>query len=135
VYWPGFLSGGAKLDALAEAEMFVLPSYSENFGIAVIEAMAAGVPVIVTDQVGICREIEEGGAGLVTPPEVDPLRNAIVRLLSDDAYRTSLCRNAVSTAHSQFAAPVVFDKLIAAYRSVSGGTIRHSSESIRVSVG
>ncbi|HTA42757.1 MAG TPA: glycosyltransferase [Bryobacteraceae bacterium] len=135
VYWPGFLSGEAKLDALAEATVFVLPSYSENFGIAVIEAMAAGLPVVVTDQVGICREIAAGEAGIVTTTEVAPLKSAMLRVLGDDAYRASLAKNAVATAHSQFAAPIVIDKLIAAYRSVLGGNFGHSAETIRVSVG
>src|SRR6185436_15853567 len=57
VYWAGFLSGKEKLAALADADVFVLPSYSENFGVAVVEAMAARLPVVISDQVGIHREV------------------------------------------------------------------------------
>lgn len=118
VYWPGFLSGPAKAAALADADVFVLPSYSENFGIAVVEAMALGVPVILTDQVGICREVAASNAGLVTAPEVDPLRSALVRLLADDAARATIGRNGAALARSQFSPPVVLKKLTEAYDSV-----------------
>jgi glycosyltransferase involved in cell wall biosynthesis len=118
VYWPGFLSGSAKAAALADADVFVLPSYSENFGIAVIEAMALGVPVIVTDQVGVCREVEASNAGLVTRPEVGPLQGALVRLLNDGAARVAIGRNGAALAHSQFSPPVVLKKLTQAYDSV-----------------
>jgi len=121
VYWPGFLSGPAKAAALADADVFVLPSYSENFGIAVIEAMALGVPVILTDQVGVCREVAAGNAGLVTAPEIDPLRHALVRLLTDDAARAEIGRNGAALARSQFSPPVVLKKLAEAYNSVLAG--------------
>jgi len=118
VHWPGFLSGSAKAAALADADVFVLPSYSENFGIAVIEAMALGVPVVLTDQVGVCREVAASNAGLVTRPEVGPLQGALVRLLSDDAGRAAIGRNGAALAHSQFSPPVVLKKLTQAYDSV-----------------
>jgi glycosyltransferase involved in cell wall biosynthesis len=121
VYWPGFLEGEAKQGALGEAEVFVLPSYSENFGIAVIEAMAAGVPVIITDRVGICREVGEGNAGLVTPPASEPLSRAMVRLLSDEPFRMALGQNGRALARSRFAPDAVIDKLIGGYESVLPG--------------
>ncbi|HEX4137659.1 MAG TPA: glycosyltransferase [Bryobacteraceae bacterium] len=121
VYWPGFLDGDAKRGAFGEAEVFVLPSYSENFGIAVIEAMAAAVPVIITDQVGICREVGQGKAGLVISTAFEPLRNAMVRLLSDEPFRATLGQNAMKLARTQFAPGVVIDKLLNSYASVLMG--------------
>jgi glycosyltransferase involved in cell wall biosynthesis len=118
VFWPGFLDGPAKFEALAGAEIFVLPSYSENFGIAVIEAMAAGVPVIITDQVGIWREVSGEKAGLVTTAEAEPLRGAIVRLLADEASRASMGANGVALVRSYFARGIVIEKLMDAYRSI-----------------
>jgi glycosyltransferase involved in cell wall biosynthesis len=115
VLWPGFLSGAEKFAALADADLFVLPSYSENFGIAVVEAMAMGLPVIITDQVGIHHEVAGHNAGLVISPAVEPLRDAIVRLLSDASLRRALGQNGAALAHSHFSAGTVMTKLISAY--------------------
>lgn len=65
IHFTGMLQGDAKWGAFYNAEAFVLPSHQENFGIAVVEALACGTPVLISDQVNIWREIQEGGAGLV----------------------------------------------------------------------
>jgi glycosyltransferase involved in cell wall biosynthesis len=67
VSWPGMLNGDVKWGALRAAEAFVLPSHQENFGIAVVEALACGTPVLISDQVNIWREIAADGVGLVGP--------------------------------------------------------------------
>lgn len=63
--WPGMLTGDLKWGALRAAEAFILPSHQENFGLAVVEALACGKPALVSDKVNIWREIEADGAGLV----------------------------------------------------------------------
>ena len=65
VYWPGLLAGDAKWGALYNCEASVLPSHQENFGIAVVETLACGRPVLISDQVNIWREIKSAGAALV----------------------------------------------------------------------
>jgi glycosyltransferase involved in cell wall biosynthesis len=65
IHWPGMLSGERKWGALRAAEAFVLPSHQENFGIAVVESLAAGRPVLISNQVNIWHEIQDDGAGLV----------------------------------------------------------------------
>jgi glycosyltransferase involved in cell wall biosynthesis len=65
VVFPGMLSGKAKWGAFYACEAFVLPSHQENFGIAVVEALACGKPVLISNQVNIWREIMEGEAGIV----------------------------------------------------------------------
>jgi glycosyltransferase involved in cell wall biosynthesis len=66
ITWTGMLSGAMKWGALRAAEVFVLPSHQENFGIAVVEALASGAPVLISNQVNIWREIEADGAGMVS---------------------------------------------------------------------
>jgi glycosyltransferase involved in cell wall biosynthesis len=61
----GMLEGLAKWGAFYNCEAFVLPSHQENFGIAVVEALACGKPVLISNQVNIYREIEDSGAGII----------------------------------------------------------------------
>ena len=63
--WTGMVSGAEKWGAFRCAEAFALPSHQENFGISVAESLACGVPVLISNQVNIWREIEQDRAGLV----------------------------------------------------------------------
>lgn len=65
ITWTGMLTGDLKWGAFRVAEAFILPSHQENFGIAVVEALACGVPVLISNKVNIWREIEAAGAGFV----------------------------------------------------------------------
>jgi len=65
IIFTGMLSGAAKWGAFYESEAFVLPSHQENFGIAVVEALACTKPVLISNKVNIWREIEKGKGGLV----------------------------------------------------------------------
>lgn len=66
VTWAGMLAGELKWGALRAAEVFLLPSHQENFGIAVAEALAVGLPALISNQVNIWREIDADGAGMVS---------------------------------------------------------------------
>jgi glycosyltransferase involved in cell wall biosynthesis len=85
VHIPGPIYDRKKFGMLGDAACFCLPSEQENFGVAVAEAMASGVPVLVSDQVEIWPEIEEAGAGLVFPLQVDALAEALRQVLSSPA--------------------------------------------------
>ncbi len=77
VHYPSMLQGDAKWGALYGAELFVLPSHQENFGIAIVEAMACKNPVLITNKVNIWREIEQGGGGIVTDDNVPSLLSSL----------------------------------------------------------
>ena len=78
----GFLTGGRKSAALAGASVFVLSSYSEGFSNAVVEALAAGLPVVISEQCNF-PEVERAGAGFVVPAEPGAVAEAIAAILAD----------------------------------------------------
>src|SRR5437764_15309057 len=85
VRFAGAVSGDAKEALLRDAAALVLPSISENFGNVVLEAMAASTPVVVTPEVGLARDVEAAGAGVVTSNEPAALAQALRALLADRA--------------------------------------------------
>jgi glycosyltransferase involved in cell wall biosynthesis len=85
----GLRFGADKWSALADADVVVLPSRSENFGNAAAEALACGVPVVVTDRCGIAPLVADR-AGLVVPCHVEAIRSGLSRLLEDSHLRARL---------------------------------------------
>jgi glycosyltransferase involved in cell wall biosynthesis len=77
ITWTGMIAGPQKWGALAASEVFVLPSHQENFGIVVAEALACGVPVIISDKVNIWREIQNHQAGLICQDSVASTQAAL----------------------------------------------------------
>lgn len=95
IHWPGMIRGDVKWGAMRGADAFILPSHQENFGIAVAEATACGVPVLITDKVNIWREIEAAGAGFVAPDDLPGTVSLLKRYLSvEPAARTAMGQSA-----------------------------------------
>lgn len=82
ISFPGMVVGAEKAKLLAEFDIFALPSADESFGIAVAEAMAAGVPVVITAHVAIAGDVEEAGAGLIAPRSDEGFATAFRQLLN-----------------------------------------------------
>jgi len=82
ITWTGMLTGSSKWSALKAAEVFALPSHQENFGIAVVEALAMGVPVLISDKVNIWREVVDAGAGFADPDTVAGALAGLLRWLA-----------------------------------------------------
>jgi glycosyltransferase involved in cell wall biosynthesis len=118
VVWTGFLQGEAKLEALAGADIFVLPSYSENFGVAVVEAMGLALPVAITDHVGIHSDVANHGAGLIARCEVESLASALVKLADDPAGRAEMGRRGAALAQMEYSLEAVCARLLPLYRSM-----------------
>ena len=96
VILPGPLFGKEKLEALVDADLFVLPSRHESFGNAAAEAIACGTPVLVTSECGIAPLVD-GRAGEVVACEVETLRDGLARLLGDaDPFDSNLRKAATS---------------------------------------
>lgn len=114
---PGMLEGEAKMEALRDADIFALPSYTENFGISVVEAMAAETPVVISNEVGIWREVAAHEAGLVVPCEVDALTGALTELLDDPARGRAMGERARRFALDFYAWEKIVPRIEAGYRA------------------
>jgi glycosyltransferase involved in cell wall biosynthesis len=87
VLFTGMLRGRERLEAYGDAALFVLTSHQENFGITVIEAMACGCPVLISDQVNIHGQVTEARAGEVIPADVQRTATALERWMADEPGR------------------------------------------------
>ena len=92
VVFTGVLRGRDKLAALAGADIWCLPSHFENFGLAVVEAMAAGVATVISPEVQISEEARAAGAALVPEITTDRLADTLASILLDDELRAQLVR-------------------------------------------
>ena len=87
---PRFISGADKEYLLKSSQIYVLPSYSENFGNTVLKSMQRGVPVVVTPEVGAAEIVRVSGGGIVTGGERRSLSEALNRLLKDTQLARSM---------------------------------------------
>jgi len=118
VTFVGMLLGRRKYMALKGADMFVLASYSENFGIAVVEAAACGLPVVISNKVNIWRELQNAGAALVINCEVDELARAIETLREDSDLRESMGELGCELMRQHYSWKAVVNLMEKVYRSV-----------------
>lgn len=102
VRFVGPVTGQAKHDLLRRAAVLVLPSYSENFGNVVLEAMAVGTPVVVTPEVGLAAEVERSGAGVVTPNEPAQLAAVLRELLANPERRAAMGRGGRAAVEARY---------------------------------
>ncbi len=122
VVFLGPVAGDEKASLLRRAAVFVLPSRSENFGNAVLEAMAAGCPVAVTPEVGLAETVRETGAGIVVMGDPVRLGEALRDLLADPVRREEMGGRGARAAADRFGWPAVAREMETAYRRLTKGT-------------
>src|ERR1044071_8365904 len=109
-------------DYLSVADLFLLPSQSESFGLSALEAMACEVPVIATRVGGVPEVIEEGGCGyLFDIGDVDGMAEAAIQVLSDDSLRERLGRRGREIAVTRFTTDQIIPQYEQLYKSVIAG--------------
>lgn len=106
VEFTGWLTGAEKARALREASLLVLPSRQENFGIVVAEAMASGMPVLVSENVALSRVVSRAGTGWVVSLEGDSLRAALAEAMTspEERRRRGLAGRALAEARFRWSA-------------------------------
>jgi len=114
----GMLQGEEKLEAFHISSVFVLPSYSENFGIAVLEAMACGLPVIVSDKVNLWHEVVAARAGEVAPCDADAFSRKIHDILNDKESARQMGMNGNALVRKKFSWHEIATRLLSTYSSL-----------------
>ena len=115
----GFLVGEQKAAALARADMFVLSSYSEGFSNAVVEALAAGLPVVISRECNF-PEVEEADAGFVVPSAATPVAKAITTILADADLAKRMGENARRLIEDHYQWPAIASRMAQRYRALRG---------------
>lgn len=118
VIFTGFVEGSDKDLLLQGSDLFALPSYSENFGIAVAEALIAELPVIITPDVQISPDIVAAGAGWVVSDDLDAWAEALSQLLRDSELRCRLAANGNRLAQSKYNWPIIAQQLTQSYQEI-----------------
>ena len=118
VLFTGHIDGDIKWSAYKSAEIFVLPSYSENFGMSVVEAMSCGAPVVVSNMVGIQKEIDENNAGIIVETNVDSLYKGMKALLDNPKLREEVSRNGKKIVFEMYEINRVAEKMNNMYRDL-----------------
>lgn len=121
IEFTGAVYGERKAELLARATLLVLPSYSENFGNVVLEALAAGCPVAVTPEVGLAAFVREAGAGAVVAGESAQLGAALAALLGDPVTLAAMGARGRAAVRERFAWAAVAHRMERLYERISAG--------------
>ena len=119
VHITGAVDFTATADALAAADVFALTSFTEGLPNAVLEAAAAGLPLLVTDRCNL-PEVGEFDAGIMAPPDVEALERGLERLIEDPGLRQRCGANARTMVAERFSMEAVVTRLEDLYRQVAG---------------
>lgn len=119
----GFVQGEDKAALLAQSSVYVLPSENENFGISVAEALSAGVPVVISREVGLAAEVEEAGAGVILRElSADAVSDAVREVLADPEAHRLMCEAAAALGR----------RLYSAHKSVALAEAAYATATLRL---
>lgn len=116
VTFAGFVEGREKRNLLRNASVFVLPSLHENFGISVLEAIASGIPVVVSPEVQLSSFVREHALGIVAEQSVEALASAVVSALGDQVLRERCRAHGAELTARYFSSNSIGIRLLDMYR-------------------
>jgi len=117
VLFTGFFPG-KDIAALKDSDVFVLPSYSENFGMAVIQAMYLGLAVVITKNVGIALDVNRAGAGIVVNKNEKEVSEAILKILNNSVLAKQMGERGKRLVETEFSPTSVAEKFLKLYNEL-----------------
>ena len=114
----GMLTGNDKLAALSDADIFVLPSHSEGFSIATLEALISGVPSLLSDRVGFGEAIRETNAAHLVELTQKSITEGLIKMLDDETYCKTLSKNGIALVKNSYDIKLVAKQLYEAFEKV-----------------
>lgn len=128
--WLGHVEGSRKAGVLAMADIFVLPSLSENFGFAAAEAMLAGLPSVLGQGIAIAAQAEAAGAAIMVKPDPEEIGRALADLLANQEQRHAMRRRARDFAAREFSSHTMAQRLTSLYQKISDPKLAHVTTSL-----
>ncbi|MCA9538413.1 MAG: glycosyltransferase [Myxococcales bacterium] len=116
LHQPGALDGVQKLAALREAALFCLPSHHEGFSVGILEAMASGAPVVISDRCHFA-EVEAEGAGRVAPLAPEPFAQALLDVLADPVAAHQMGQRGRARVLAAYTWPAISARAVAEYQA------------------
>jgi glycosyltransferase involved in cell wall biosynthesis len=118
IIFAGWLSGDEKRSALQNASLLALPSHQENFGICVVEAMACGVPVLISPHVNLSSDVKRSDSGWIAELDPTEFKKILSEVISSDDERSRRGLAGREFARNEFHWPVLADRINDLYRKV-----------------
>jgi glycosyltransferase involved in cell wall biosynthesis len=123
VHFLGMVVGREKLSLYQSADLFVLPTSQENFGLVLIEALACGTPVITTKGVDIWRDVEASGSGMICDQAPQILAETISTILSNDSLRKGMAAKARPWVFREFDEASLLRRFEGMYANAANATL------------
>jgi len=118
VHFTGLRTGPGILQAFADADLLVMPSIMESFGLSAIEAMAAGLPILVSENVPVGAHAAAAGAGCMVPGTTAAFAQALAEIVNEPEQLKAMGKRARRLAEREFDISVVAQRMLNQYRSV-----------------
>lgn len=128
LHWDGPVAADQAQEAMAQCDLYVLPSHDEPFPMSVLEAMSLGRPVIISHDCGLAERVRRAGAGIVIGPEGPTLEDALRCLLEDARLRRSCGEAGRDLVRTELSLEAVIDRLEPLYGAAAGPS-RHTTGS------
>lgn len=116
ITWLGFVSGHDKANVLAAGDVYVQPSFSESFGMAAVEAVSAGLPCVLGENVAIAEELVAAGFAVAVPTTAEAVANGLKRAKLLEAKKSDYAASAKAFVSSEFSKESVGAELLTLYR-------------------